>query len=278
MDTIENGVSSLESGAIQLLKGTNEISSNLLTVKNYMEELTKGTYDLNQGINQIIAAIDTSSSSLSEESLTERLNQLSTLKEKNQEAITKLSTTNRSLEEQYNTYGLENKTIEEIMNLPLEETTKKNLMTLKSTYEGNNNLIYLLSMNNQAIDNTSSTLVTTAKTVKSQLLELRNGLVKLESGSNTLYNSSSKITEGVSSLYQGTNQLVEGTNQLVSGTSTLKSGISTYNQEGISTLVSYANTIQNKTQKIKKLIQLSEDYKGFASSNTSSTTFVSVIK
>ena len=243
-----------------------------------MEELTKGTYDLNQGINQIIAAIDTSSSSLSEESLTDRLNQLSTLKEKNQEAITKLSTTNRSLEEQYNTYGLENKTIEEIMNLPLEETTKKNLMTLKSTYEGNNNLIYLLSMNNQAIDNTSSTLVTTAKTVKSQLLELRNGLVKLESGSNTLYNSSSKITEGVSSLYQGTNQLVEGTNQLVSGTSTLKSGISTYNQEGISTLVSYANTIQNKTQKIKKLIQLSEDYKGFASSNTSSTTFVSVIK
>ena len=164
------------------------------------------------------------------------------------------------------------------MNLPLEETTKKNLMTLKSTYEGNNNLIYLLSMNNQAIDNTSSTLVTTAKTVKSQLLELRNGLVKLESGSNTLYNSSSKITEGVSSLYQGTNQLVSGTNQLVSGTSTLKSGISTYNQEGISTLVSYANTIQNKTQKIKKLIQLSEDYKGFASSNTSSTTFVSVIK
>lgn len=278
MDSIENGASSLESGAIQLLKGTNEISSNLLTVKNYMEELTKGTYDLNQGINQIIAAIDASSSSLSEESLTERLNQLSTLKEKNQEAITKLSTTNRSLEEQYNTYGLENKTIEEIMNLPLEETTKKNLMTLKSTYEGNNNLIYLLSMNNQAIDNTSSTLVTTAKTVKSQLLELRNGLVKLESGSNTLYNSSSKITEGVSSLYQGTNQLVSGTNQLVSGTSTLKSGISTYNQEGISTLVSYANTIQNKTQKIKKLIQLSEDYKGFASSNTSSTTFVSVIK
>ena len=84
MDTIENGASSLESGAIQLLKGTNEISSNLLTVKNYMEELTKGTYDLNQGINQIIAAIDTSSSSLSEETLTERLNQLSTLKEKNQ--------------------------------------------------------------------------------------------------------------------------------------------------------------------------------------------------
>ena len=67
-------------------------------------------------------------------------------------------------------------------------------------------------------------------------------------------------------------------NRLVSGTSTLKSGISTYNQEGISTLVGYADKIQSKTNKLKKLIQLSEDYKGFASDNTSSTTFVSVIK
>ena len=278
MDTIENGASELENGAMQLLNGTNEISKNLSAVKNYMEELTKGAYDLNQGVNQIITAIDASSSSLSTESLTESLSQLSTLKEKNNEAIRKLSVTNESLKAQYDASDLANKSVEEIMSLPLDEGTKKNLVTLKNTYEGNNNLIYLLSMNNQAIDTTCSTLTTTASKVKEQLLALRNGLVELESGSNTLYSSSKKITEGISSLYQGTNQLLEGENRLVSGTSTLKSGISTYNQEGISTLVGYANKIQNKTNKLKKLIQLSEDYKGFASDNTSSTTFVSVIK
>ena len=278
MDTIENGASELESGAMQLLNGTNEISKNLSVVKNYMEELTKGAYDLNQGVNQIISAIDASSNSLSTDSLTESLSQLSTLKEKNNEAIRKLTVTNDSLKGQYDIYDLANKSVEEIMSLPLDEGTKKNLVTLKNTYEGNNNLIYLLSMNNQAIDTTCSTLTTTASKVKEQLLALRNGLVELENGSNTLYSSSKKITEGISSLYQGTNQLLEGENRLVSGTSTLKSGISTYNQEGISTLVGYANKIQSKTNQLKKLIQLSEDYKGFASNNTSSTTFVSVIK
>lgn len=164
------------------------------------------------------------------------------------------------------------------MTLPLDETTIKNLITLKNTYEGNNNLIYLLSMNNSAIDTTSKTLMETASTVKTQLSSLRAGLVELENGSNTLYTSSSKITEGINALYQGTNTLMNGTSSLVAGTTTLKSGISTYNKEGISTLVNYANNIQGKTNKLKKLVDLSEQYKGFASNNTNSTTFVSVIK
>ena len=206
------------------------------------------------------------------------LEKLSILKEKNTEAINKLTNTNSTLEETYTTYQLSEKTVEEIMALPLDEATIKNLITLKNTYEGNNNLIYLLSMNNSAIDTTSKTLMETATTVKTQLSSLRAGLVELESGTNTLYTNSSKITEGINALYQGTNTLMSGTSSLVSGTTTLKSGISTYNKEGISTLVSYANTIQGKTNKLKKLVDLSEQYKGFASNNTNSTTFVSVIK
>lgn len=278
MDAIENGANELESGAQQLLNGTKEINENLNTVKNYMQALTKGTYDLNGGVKQIIAAIDASSASLSDSNMQASLEKLSILKEKNTEAINKLTNTNSTLEETYTTYQLSEKTVEEIMTLPLDKATIKNLITLKNTYEGNNNLIYLLSMNNSAIDTTSKTLMETASTVKTQLSNLRAGLVELENGSNTLYTSSSKITEGINALYQGTNTLMNGTSSLVSGTTTLKSGISTYNKEGISTLVNYANNIQGKTNKLKKLVDLSEQYKGFASNNTNSTTFVSVIK
>ena len=278
MDAIENGANELESGAQQLLSGTQEINENLNTVKNYMQDLTKGTYDLNGGVKQIIAAIDASSDSLSDSNMQASLEKLSILKEKNTEAINKLTNTNSTLEETYTTYQLSEKTVEEIMALPLDEATIKNWITLKNTYEGNNNLIYLLSMNNSAIDTTSKTLMETASTVKTQLSSLRAGLVELEDGSNTLYTSSSKITEGVNALYQGTNTLMNGTSSLVAGTTTLKSGISTYNKEGISTLVNYANNIQGKTNKLKKLVDLSEQYKGFASNNTNSTTFVSVIK
>ena len=278
MDAIENGANELESGAQQLLSGTKEINENLNTVKNYMQALTKGTYDLNGGVKQIIAAIDASSASLSDSNMQTSLEKLSILKEKNTEAINKLTNTNSTLKETYTTYQLNEKTVEEIMTLPLDEATIKNLITLKNTYEGNNNLIYLLSMNNSAIDTTSKTLTETASTVKTQLSSLRAGLVELENGSNTLYTSSSKITEGINALYQGTNTLMNGTSSLVSGTTTLKSGISTYNKEGISTLVNYAINIQGKTNKLKKLVDLSEQYKGFASNNTNSTTFVSVIK
>ena len=278
MDTIENGANELESGAIKLLSGTKEINENLNLVKTYMQELTKGTYDLNQGVNQIINAIDASSSSLSEDSLKESLSKLSILKEKNTEAIQKLTATNSTLKEQYTTYQLNTLIEDDIMNLSLDEATKQNLITLKRTFEGNSSLIYLLSMNNEAIDTTTTTLTTTASSIKDQLSRLRMGLVELEKGSNTLYSSSSQITEGITALYQGSTSLVDGTSSLVSGTTSLKSGISTYNKEGITTLVNYANNIQNKTNKLKKLVDLSEQYKGFASNNASSTNFVSVIK
>ena len=278
MDAIEEGASKLEGGATKLLSGTKEINENLNTIKGYMQSLRSGTYDLNQGIKQIISAIDESTSSLSSSSLQTSLSQLSILKEKNTEAINKLTTTNSTLEKDYNTYSLKEKTIEEIKTLPLDKETINNLITLKNTYEGNNNLIYLLTMNNTAIDTTSSTLMETASTVKSQLSSLRKGLVEVENASNTLYTSSSKITEGINTLYQGTNTLVEGTSRLVSGTNTLNKGITTYNKEGISTLVNEKNKIQEKSNQLKKLIDLSKQYKGFASNNSNATTFVSVVK
>lgn len=284
MDAIENGANELENGAQQLLNGTKEINENLNTVKNYMQALTQGTYDLNGGVKQIIDAIDASSASLSDSNMQASLEKLSILKEKNTEAINKLTETNTTLAETYEKYQLSEKTlqeitIEEIMSLPLSDKDMlEKLVTIKNTYDGNSNLIYLLSMNNSAIDTTSKTLMETATTVKTQLSSLRAGLVELESGTNTLYTNSSKITEGINALYQGTNTLMSGTSSLVSGTTTLKSGISTYNKEGISTLVSYANTIQGKTNKLKKLVDLSEQYKGFASNNTTNATFVSVIK
>ena len=51
-----------------------------------------------------------------------------------------------------------------------------------------------------------------------------------------------------------------------------------YNQEGINKLSDYKNEIKDTTDKLEALKKLSKNYKGYASSNAKSTTFISVIK
>ena len=83
---------------------------------------------------------------------------------------------------------------------------------------------------------------------------------------------------GIEELYQGSVTLVSGANSLYDGTSTLRNGISTYNNEGIKVLSSYSTKAKTYPNKLEALTKLTDEYKGFASNNTNTTTFVSVIK
>lgn len=267
MNTIENGANSLEEGANKLANGSKEISDNLLNLVNYMKQLENGTKDLDEGLNTLLTKLDYASSLIETPDTTE----LDTLFNGNTGAINELTTTNQMLKNMFAQYNID------IDNTKVEYLPE-NLQNYKKTYDGNNKLIYLLSQNNYAIEQTKAKTLETTLTIQSLLDQLKSGVGELKKGSNTLYTSTSKIRNGVEELYNGSVTLTEGANTLKTGTTTLKSGITTYNREGINTLSSYASRARNYTNKLEALVKLSNDYKGFASTNSNTSTFVTVIK
>lgn len=267
MNTIEKGANSLEEGANKLASGSKEISDNLLNLVNYMKQLENGSKDLDEGINTLLIKLEYAKNLIETPDTTE----LDTLSAGNNQAINELTTTNQMIKNMFVQYNID-------IDNTLVEYLPENLQTYKKTYDGNNKLIYLLGQNNYAIEQTKAKTLETTLTIQSLLAQLKSGVGELKAGSNTLYTSTSQIRNGIQQLYSGSVTLTEGANTLATGTTTLKSGISTYNREGINTLSNYANKARNYTNKLEALVKLSNDYKGFASTNSNTSTFVTVIK
>lgn len=274
MDTIENGAKELETGANKLASGSKQISDNLKTIVDYMKQLENGTLELDTGLKQLISALQEASNEITSGNTEESINSLNTLKQGNNSAISELSTTNTTIKE---TLANHNINIDEVTTEQLQQVNES-LATYKKTYDGNNKLIYLLTQNNNVIDQTIKTSTETSAKISNLISILQDNLSKIESGSNSIYNNTSKLRSGIEELYQGSVTLTNGANSLYDGTTTLRSGISTYNSEGIKVLSTYTNKARTYTNKLEALTKLTDEYKGFASNNTNTTTFVSVIK
>ena len=271
MNTINKGAIDLANGANKLSSGSKEISNNLLKISNYMKQLEDGTKDLDNGLKEVINALNNASSELTNSNQEESINSLKQLQIGNNNAINKLTDTNNNIKLLFTSNNINIDTI----NIDL---LPENLKTYKQTYDGNNNLIYLLNLNNEAINKTINTSIETNNTISNLITKLQDALTKLENGSNTIYTSTSTLSNGIKELYQGSLTLNNGIETLSTGANKLQSGISTYNKEGIQKLNSYTTNAKYITNKIEALIKLSNDYKGFASNNVNTSNFVSVIK
>ena len=86
------------------------------------------------------------------------------------------------------------------------------------------------------------------------------------------------LEAGIAKLYNGSVLLVNGSKDLKDGATTLSNGTKKFNKEGINKLSNYASTIKKYSNKVDKLVELSKDYKGYASNNSTTTNFISVVK
>ena len=170
--------------------------------------------------------------------------------------------------------------IEELTNLYTQNNLvnytgdNQTLLSIKSTYE----LIYLLQMNNEAINTTITTLKGLNEKVNALLPTLKNALQQSATGANKLSNGLKELQSGINKLYNGGVSLEKGTTQLYQGANTLNKGANEFNSKGINKLNNYVKTLHNYSNKLEALIKLSEDYKGFTSNNSNSTNFIGVIK
>lgn len=279
MDKIENGAKELEKGTSNLKSGTNEITKNLNTTLIAVSKLQSGSEKLDSSLKQIINALKNSKEMLNNKDITGSIANLNTLKAKNNEAITNLTNTNNGISDIYNSKGLVNfNTDEELRlyftNLNIDETSINNLITVKKTYEGNNNLIALLNANNSAIDQTILSLTEISKQIDTLLNNLNNTLAQVENGTSTLNDGLKDLKIGVDKLYSGSINLSNGADSLDNGISSLTNGITTLNKEGINKLNNYTNKVKLYSNNLKEINKLSKNYNGFASNNATSTLFI----
>ena len=85
---------------------------------------------------------------------------------------------------------------------------------------------------------------------------------------NTLGEGLNQLTNGLGSLKEGTNSLKNGVNGLNEGANTLADGIKTFNEEGIQKICNYINSdVKDISERMKKLVELSEEYNNFTMLN-----------
>lgn len=265
IDTIEKGIKELESGSKTLANGNNEITTNLKIALDAVKKLEAGSKELKSSIDTAVSSLNKAAESIKNANINNSLAGLNSLKEKNKKAknalINTLTTkTNMDYQTLMNYYKT---------TLINYNGTEENTIYLKINCE----LILLLDAN----ETTYETLINKLTPLLKQVESLTSYLTKineLQKGVNELNGGLNQVKNGLTKLYDGSKNLTNGANTLQKGVTTLSSGISKLNKEGITPLTKYGSTIKSYSNKTKTLVNLSKEYNGFSSNNTTNTTFV----
>lgn len=300
MNQIEDGSKTLKNGTDDLLNGVSKIKEALPSEDSNKEnEATLN--NLKNTNNTTVNSLTTANSSLKE--------QLTAIDTKIEEASTKkayvegqITQVNAKLTEATNAYNTYNNNLTQVNNgisqlqqakdagviTPEQEVQ---LNTLKGQKQSLDTVVPLLKNQKDALEGTvqslngtkeaiegTITLLNTTKQSINTSIEANTKLAMLISGNNKVVDSSINTINSMRTLSSAMNELNEGASKLNQGATTLSEGITKFNNQGIRTLSSYSYKIKNYSNKAEALVDLSKQYKGFASNNSSETIFISKVK
>ena len=303
---LKNGMNQLENGSKQLVEGSSSLYEGIHTFTEGINSAYQGSIQITDGlsklqngmgsINSLNTLVDTLyqkyqenlklyndiTSGTTENQLKAGITQATTEKNKLEEQLLQVNSmiqyfSNKeelSEEEtiQYNTLLGNKKALEEGINkcnsaLLEIQNTLSTLSMAPAKIMGANEVISTILMNVLGVNSMDYVNDNTIQVFHQQLGELMSGVDTLQKGSNSL-------TTGLNQLVEGSKKLDNGSLQLQDGSKELSSGITKINQEGINQLVSISNEINYSSNKIKKLISLSKNYKGFTGNNVDKTIFI----
>ena len=95
---------------------------------------------------------------------------------------------------------------------------------------------------------------------------------------NNLVNGINTLDEGSNSLSTGLGELSNGAKSLNEGSVLLRDGIVKLNNEGISRLTNVSNKISSYKYRVKSLVNMSKEYTGYSTNNSSDTMFIYKVK
>ena len=93
---------------------------------------------------------------------------------------------------------------------------------------------------------------------------LTDGSNQLASGSKEYKNGINAYDEGMSKALDGARKLNSASKQIRDGANTLSNGINTFDEQGISKIISFVNgDLKSKINNTKELIKLSKEYQTY---------------
>ena len=299
MNQIQDGSTQLKNGTSDLLDGVNLISSKLPTEEsnkaneaklNYLKNQNESTItkltEANKGLEVQVKEV--------EGKITYTEQQLNIVK-------TKKSAVDGKVKDAEDAYDLYSSKLTSLKSIPATvddatiayltkgditsrvqlTTTIKTLETtvplLKNQYDA---LVGTQSALKGTVDSLEGTL-TLLKQTKSSLqtsIEANKGLIQLIGGNNQVVNSSLNTIDSMRTLSGAMNQLNGGIQKLNNGATSLNNGITKFNKEGINKLSTYSVKVNSYSSKAEALVNLSKNYKGYASNNATETIFVNKVQ
>ena len=282
MDEIESGSKDILEGLEKVSSGNTALKENLTSIIDNISLMEEGSKNLSNGINEIITNLEGALEELNSNDNLEKINSAKLLMENNTKTINNLNEVNSKLKEYYDNYNLSNIKYEDILNSELEN--KMDLYNIKysyeNTYESNQNLMQLLTLNNQAITDSLNTLNASSTKINGMITMLKGYLLETEKGANDLNGGLTELKQGMIFYDTKMGEVNTGLTELNNGMSTLNDGIMEFNKEGISTITNYMNKLSNLTDKIEVLTDYSNSYKTISITNNEikgTTKFVNVI-
>lgn len=265
LEELETGSKTISSGAKRLSKGVSiaqnaakDVTTKVLTAKGTLQVAIQKNEEMLKTLNTGLKSADETQKVAINEKIA-IINQENTALKQSLQALETLS-----IDDTTSNLAILNGSISQVKTGLDGDGTKQNpgLVAGAKTLENG-----IKKVKNDGVDklaSASSELVTGTK-------QLYSGTTALKQGTTNLKNGSSQMKNGLSSLNQGTTQLLTANNQLTDGAKTLKTGatelakgIHTFNTEGITPICNYVNgDLRNLSNRVEKLIQLSEEYQTF---------------
>lgn len=274
MNQIESGSKTILENLKTIDEGSSLIFENLNTVVEKLEQIKEGSASLDTNLEQIITTLDNVITSFNSSENQAKIESIKTLIATNTNTITKLTEGNANSKLAYENNHLDMLTYAQVEAMSSDLVSAK--YNFENNYDTNNNLIYLLTKNNEALTSSLETL----NSIQSQITTLDGYLKQMKTGTNTLKDGTSMLYSGVSVLNTKMKELSDGTSKLQNGMNTLNTGITTFNQQGINTLSNLATKANSISSKASILMKLGEEYQSFDTKGEnveSSTKFVLVV-
>ncbi len=306
LNELQSGVNKLQGGSQAIVDGENNLNTGLISLNKGLNDALEGSNKLYEGLVQVQEGTNKLSNMTTlVDTLYENYIKNSELLNNINSGVTKEQLENGILDATSKKTELENKLkevnagismLEGLESLSEDETNQLNTLRYQKEQleigikqyaqgisEAQNNLNSLplasakLSGANEAIIQVLCGIlgVNDPTMINEESINaFKTNINNLVGGVNSLTEGSKNLSNGIGKLHEGSEKLVDGSTKLGDGNKTLLDGITKLNNEGISKLTDYGNKINNYSDKVETLINLSKNYKGYTSNNADRVIFI----
>ncbi len=291
MKKLQEGVNSLQEGANRLVDGTGNLSEQLNNAADGSKKITDGLNQINNNtlsISKMTVLVDSLYGKYQENNaLLEKINN-GTAKSQIEAGINDATTKMNELMEKKAAYDSLKALVDAGIELPEDKQMIYNQLSAnidvinggisqyKTGIENAQKQLAALPTNKAALVGSNQTIETILENILGveSMNQVPAAIGTFKENTNKLTAGVSELTKGSTELTNGLGLLYDGSKKINAGTTELRDGIVRLNSDGISKLTSLTTKLDNYKEKVDAIVNMSKEYKGYASSNANETVFI----